>query len=113
VNLHREDRISHHQLAEALGLSRLEAEGVLKRHKVSSGVTAEETRPQAAALGVGIGVGSSFQTTKTEPTPIVSRKQNRHRLFPSKTEPTPIVSLPGHLAVLPQSALKRSRPGHM
>jgi predicted HTH domain antitoxin len=50
VELYRQDRISHHQLAEALGLSRLEAEGVLKRHKVSSGVTAEEMRAQAAAL---------------------------------------------------------------
>jgi hypothetical protein len=50
VEHYRQDRISHHQLAEALGLSRLETEGVLKRHKVSSGVTAEEMRVQAAAL---------------------------------------------------------------
>ena len=50
VELYRQERITHHQLAEALGLSRLETEGVLKRHKVSSGVTAEEMRAQAAAL---------------------------------------------------------------
>jgi predicted HTH domain antitoxin len=50
VELYRQDRITHYQLAEALGLSRLETEGVLKRHKVSSGVTAEEMRAQAAAL---------------------------------------------------------------
>jgi len=50
VELYRQDRIAHHQLAEALGLSRLETEGVLKRHKVSSGVTAEEMRAQAATL---------------------------------------------------------------
>jgi predicted HTH domain antitoxin len=50
VELYRQDRITHHQLAEALGLSRLETDGVLKRHKVSSGVTAEEMRAQAAAL---------------------------------------------------------------
>src|SRR5262249_39767281 len=50
IELYRQDRITHHQLAEALGLSRLETEGVLKRHKVSSGVRAEEMRPQAAAL---------------------------------------------------------------
>jgi hypothetical protein len=31
-------------------LSRFETEGVLKRHKVSSGVTVEEMRAQAAAL---------------------------------------------------------------
>ena len=50
VELYRQDRISHHQLTEALGLSRIETDGVLKRHKVSSGVTAEEMRLQAAAL---------------------------------------------------------------
>jgi predicted HTH domain antitoxin len=50
VELYRQDRITHHQLAEALGLSRLETEVVLKRQKVSSGVTAEEMRAQAAAL---------------------------------------------------------------
>jgi len=50
VELYRQDRITHHQLAEALGLSRLETDGVLKRHKVSSGVTVEKMRAQAAAL---------------------------------------------------------------
>ncbi len=50
VELYRQDRITHHQLAEALGVSRLETEGVLKRYKVSSGVTAEEMRAQSAAL---------------------------------------------------------------
>ena len=50
VELYRQDRITHHQLAEALRLSRIETEGVLKRQKVSSGVTVEEMRAQAAAL---------------------------------------------------------------
>src|SRR5208283_27674 len=50
VELYRRDRIAHHQLAEALGLDRYETDGVLKRHKVSPGVSAEETRAQAAAL---------------------------------------------------------------
>ena len=50
VELYRQDRITHHQLTEALGLSRLETDGVLKRHKLSSGITAEEMRAQAAAL---------------------------------------------------------------
>ncbi len=50
VNLYREERISHRQLAEALGLSRYETDGVLKRHKVSPNVTAEEMRAQANAL---------------------------------------------------------------
>jgi hypothetical protein len=50
VELYRQDRITHHQLTEALGLSRLETDGVLKRHRISSGVTAEEMRAQAATL---------------------------------------------------------------
>jgi hypothetical protein len=50
VELYRRDRIAHHQLAEALGLDRYETDGVLKRHKVSPGVSAEEIRAQAAAL---------------------------------------------------------------
>jgi predicted HTH domain antitoxin len=54
VELYRQDRITHHQLAEALGLSRLETEGILKRHEISSGVTAEEMRAQAAALREGL-----------------------------------------------------------
>jgi predicted HTH domain antitoxin len=54
VNLYREDRITHHQLAQALGLSRLETEGVLKRYQVSSGVTADEMRVQAVALQEGL-----------------------------------------------------------
>jgi hypothetical protein len=50
VELYGQDRISHHQLSEALGLSRIESDGVLKRHRISPGVTAEEMRAQAAAL---------------------------------------------------------------
>jgi predicted HTH domain antitoxin len=50
VNLYREDRISHRELAEALGLSRYEADGLLKRYKVSPNATAEEMRVQARAL---------------------------------------------------------------
>jgi len=50
VELYRRDRIAHHQLAEALGLDRYETDGVLKRHKVSPCVSAEEIRTQAAAL---------------------------------------------------------------
>jgi predicted HTH domain antitoxin len=50
VNLYREERISHRQLDEALGLSRYETGGVLKRYKVSRNFTAEEMRAQATAL---------------------------------------------------------------
>lgn len=50
VNLYREDRIAHHQLAEALGLTRIETDGVLKRHKISSGPTLEELRAEIGSL---------------------------------------------------------------
>jgi len=50
VELYRQEKIEHHQLAAALGLDRYETDGVLKRYKVSPGVTAEEMRAQAAAL---------------------------------------------------------------
>lgn len=52
VELYRQDRITYHQLGEALGLSRLEVDSVLKTHQVPSGVTAEELAAQAAALRV-------------------------------------------------------------
>lgn len=50
IDLYRQERITHRQLAEALGLSRYDTDGVLKRHKVSPNVTAEEMRSQATAL---------------------------------------------------------------
>jgi hypothetical protein len=50
VSLYREERITHHQLAQALGLSRLETEAVLKRHKVWLEITQEEVAAQAASL---------------------------------------------------------------
>ena len=50
VNLYREERISHRQLGVALGLSRYDTDGLLKRYKVSPNVTAEEMRAQATAL---------------------------------------------------------------
>ena len=50
VELYRQERITHHQLAEALGLSRYETDGVLKRHKVWLELTPEELATQAASL---------------------------------------------------------------
>ena len=50
TTLYRQDLITHHQLAQALGMSRYETDGVLKRHQVSMLVTAEEMRAQAASL---------------------------------------------------------------
>lgn len=50
VELYRLDRITHCQFAEALGLNRFEADGVLKRHKVSSGPTLEDLRAEIGSL---------------------------------------------------------------
>jgi hypothetical protein len=50
IKRHHEERITHRQLAEALGLNRFETDGVLKRYKVSPNVTAQEMRAQATAL---------------------------------------------------------------
>lgn len=50
IDLYRQDRITHHQLGEALGLDRYETDGLLKRHQVSPNVTAVEMRAQAEAL---------------------------------------------------------------
>jgi predicted HTH domain antitoxin len=50
VELYRQERITQRQLAEALGLSRVEADGVLKKHKVWLELTPEEVAAQAASL---------------------------------------------------------------
>lgn len=50
VELYRQERITQHQLAEALGLNRYETDGVLKRHKVWLELTPEELAAQAASL---------------------------------------------------------------
>jgi predicted HTH domain antitoxin len=51
VELYRQERINHHQLSEALGLSRAETDGVLKDHRIPSGpVTVAELRAEVASL---------------------------------------------------------------
>jgi predicted HTH domain antitoxin len=50
VELYRQKRITHHQLAETLGLNRIETDGVLERHKVSPGPTLEELRAEIGTL---------------------------------------------------------------
>jgi hypothetical protein len=42
--------MTHHQLAEALGLNRYETDGVLKRHGVEIDLSPEEFRSQADSL---------------------------------------------------------------
>jgi predicted HTH domain antitoxin len=50
VDLYRKERITHHQLAEAMGLVRYETDGVLKRHGVGIELSREEFRSQVESL---------------------------------------------------------------
>lgn len=50
VELYRKGRITHHELGEALGLSRYETDGVLKRHDVPLDLSIEEVRAETAFL---------------------------------------------------------------
>jgi Uncharacterised protein family (UPF0175) len=51
VELYRQEKLTHHQLATALGLGRLETEELLKRHNVTEDlVAADELAAQLATL---------------------------------------------------------------
>ena len=50
VDLYRKEQITHHQLAEALGLGRYETDGVLKRHGVDYGLTLEDYQAEVESL---------------------------------------------------------------
>jgi predicted HTH domain antitoxin len=51
VELYRKEKITHHQLSQALSLSRYETDGVLKRHGVEQELSHEEFRSQVTSLG--------------------------------------------------------------
>ena len=51
IELYRQGKLSHHELATALGLGRLELDGVLKKHGVTEdSITIEEFDEQVASL---------------------------------------------------------------
>jgi hypothetical protein len=50
VELYRRHKISLYQVAEALGLGRVEADGVLKKHAAWLGLTPEGLGAEAASL---------------------------------------------------------------
>jgi hypothetical protein len=51
VEMYRQGKLSHGKLAESLGISRFETDGVLKRHNVTEDlITLEEYNEQMAAL---------------------------------------------------------------
>lgn len=49
VELYRQGQITHHDLSRALGLSRLEAEDVLKKHSVTEDLPTEAEHDAALA----------------------------------------------------------------
>ena len=51
VELYREGRISHGELAEGLGLSRYQADGVLKRHNVTEDLLCSDELAEQVASG--------------------------------------------------------------
>lgn len=56
VELYRQEKLTHHQLTKALGLSRLETDGVLKKHKVTEDLLSfEELSRQVEDLGRSVG----------------------------------------------------------
>lgn len=55
VDLYRMERITHHQLAEALGVGRIETDEILKRHDVPIDLTAEEFRAELSSLRKDLG----------------------------------------------------------
>lgn len=53
VELYRQDRISHYELSQALGLDRFETDGVLKQHNVTEDLpTVEEYEAAITRLGL-------------------------------------------------------------
>ena len=51
VELYRQEQLTHHMLAKSLGISRFEADGVLKLHNVTEDlITLEEYDEQMAAM---------------------------------------------------------------
>jgi hypothetical protein len=53
VELYRQDKLSHHELSQAMGLNRFQTDGVLKRHGVTEDLpTNEEYDAALARLGV-------------------------------------------------------------
>ncbi|MEW6743328.1 MAG: UPF0175 family protein [Planctomycetota bacterium] len=56
VELYRQGHVTHHELGEALGLSRFETDGLLKRHNVTEDLeTPEEHLRDLEALRKALG----------------------------------------------------------
>ena len=47
VELYRQDKLTHYELSQALGLDRFETDGVLKKHKVTEDLPTDEEYEEA------------------------------------------------------------------
>lgn len=54
VDLYRLRRINHHQLAQALGIERLEVDAILKRYDVPLDLSIEDFHAELASLQRGL-----------------------------------------------------------
>ena len=50
IELYRQQKLTHHQLAAALNLSRIQTDALLKAHGISYDITAEEITRESASL---------------------------------------------------------------
>ncbi len=56
VELYRQEKLTHHHLSQALGLSRFETDGALKKHNVTDDLpTVEDLARQVENLGRSAG----------------------------------------------------------
>ena len=51
VELYRQHKLTHHEVATALGLSRFETDDLLKRHGVPYDITLEDIQRESASIG--------------------------------------------------------------
>ena len=50
VELYRQHKLTHHELSQALGLSRFETEALLKNHGVNYDISLEDVRSESESL---------------------------------------------------------------
>ncbi|MBX3413716.1 MAG: UPF0175 family protein [Pirellulales bacterium] len=53
VEFYRQEKLAHHELSHALGLSRYETDGILKRHGIAYDISLEELDEQLRVLRSG------------------------------------------------------------
>jgi predicted HTH domain antitoxin len=88
VELYRQDRLSHYELSQALGLDRFEADAVLKKHNVTVDLpTVEEIEEDLRRLRQlarpGRSIGGAVTVVSDASLLIIWSSSTRSRFFPS------------------------------